>query len=99
MQVLFGKNKGFYKGNLHCHTVFSDGYKTPEEIKQMYKEKGYYDKLERYYKFFKYREMKLKLKTKNKIDADVFSVLLHNQKVSYFLYLCILIMLICTYFP
>ncbi len=41
MQVLFGKNKGFYKGNLHCHTVFSDGYKTPEEIKQMYKEKGY----------------------------------------------------------
>lgn len=43
------------------------------------KEKSYYDKLERYYKFFEYREMKLKLKTKNKIDKDLFFVLLQNE--------------------
>lgn len=31
----------FYKANLHCHTTVSDGRFTPEEIKNMYKEKGY----------------------------------------------------------
>ena len=41
MQFLFGKKAGFYKGNLHCHTVFSDGHKTPEEIKELYMSKGY----------------------------------------------------------
>ena len=30
-----------YKANLHCHSVFSDGKKTPEELKQMYKRQGY----------------------------------------------------------
>ncbi len=31
----------FYKANLHCHTVLSDGKRTPEEIKGMYKRHGY----------------------------------------------------------
>lgn len=31
----------FYKANLHCHTVVSDGKSTPEEIKECYKKLGY----------------------------------------------------------
>ena len=30
-----------YKANLHAHTVISDGKKTPEELKEMYKSHGY----------------------------------------------------------
>lgn len=38
---LISPAKKQYKANLHCHSVFSDGKKTPEELKAMYKEKGY----------------------------------------------------------
>ena len=38
---LFPEGRAFYKANLHCHTVISDGKKTPEEIKAMYKKEGY----------------------------------------------------------
>lgn len=31
----------YYKANLHCHTTRSDGKFTPEEIKNIYQEKGY----------------------------------------------------------
>lgn len=31
----------FYKANLHCHTVCSDGKYTPEQIKQKYMAQGY----------------------------------------------------------
>lgn len=31
----------YYKANLHCHTVHSDGTLTPEEIKKLYQENGY----------------------------------------------------------
>lgn len=31
----------FYKANLHCHTVLSDGNKTPEEVKEAYQKLGY----------------------------------------------------------
>jgi len=31
----------FYKANMHTHTTISDGKFTPEEIKQLYMEKGY----------------------------------------------------------
>ena len=31
----------FYKANLHCHTVLSDGNKTPEEVKAAYQNLGY----------------------------------------------------------
>ena len=31
----------FYKGNLHSHTIVSDGIMTPEQSKRAYKERGY----------------------------------------------------------
>jgi len=31
----------FYKANLHAHTNMSDGVDTPEEVKEIFKEKGY----------------------------------------------------------
>ncbi len=31
----------FYKANLHCHTVLSDGAATPEQIKEVYQGLGY----------------------------------------------------------
>lgn len=40
-KYLLPESGKFYKANLHCHSTFSDGHKTPEEIKQMYMEKGY----------------------------------------------------------
>ena len=40
-KYLLPEGGNFYKANLHCHTVLSDGKKTPEEVKELYKEKGY----------------------------------------------------------
>ena len=40
-KILLDKNKNFYKGNMHCHSNLSDGHFTPEELKKLYKEKGY----------------------------------------------------------
>ena len=40
-KYLFNSDKTMYKANLHCHTTVSDGKYTPEEIKAMYKERGY----------------------------------------------------------
>ena len=31
----------FYKANLHCHTIHSDGRLTPEEFKKAYMDEGY----------------------------------------------------------
>lgn len=31
----------YYKANLHCHTTFSDGHKTPAEVKEIYQSLGY----------------------------------------------------------
>ena len=41
MIYLIDPRKKQYKANLHCHSVLSDGKKTPQELKKMYKEKGY----------------------------------------------------------
>ena len=41
MDILFGKNKRFYKANLHCHSTKSDGGSTVERIKEIYKKNGY----------------------------------------------------------
>ncbi|MBQ8879247.1 MAG: PHP domain-containing protein [Clostridia bacterium] len=41
MKILFGKYKNCYKANLHCHSTCSDGTKTPEELKEAYKSRGY----------------------------------------------------------
>jgi len=38
---LLTKEGNFYKANLHCHTVISDGALTPEQVKEVYKERGY----------------------------------------------------------
>ena len=38
---LLPENKKQFKANLHCHTTLSDGSLTPEEMKAVYKEKGY----------------------------------------------------------
>lgn len=40
-KILLTDKKGFYKANLHCHSVISDGAKTPEELKEMYMKRGY----------------------------------------------------------
>ncbi len=40
-QYLLPETGHFFKVNMHCHTVFSDGRQTPEEVKRVYKEKGY----------------------------------------------------------
>lgn len=40
-KYLLPKEGTFYKANLHCHTNISDGKKTPEEIKELYKKMGY----------------------------------------------------------
>lgn len=41
MASLFPQNSHFYKCNLHCHTVISDGTMTPEEVKAAYMAGGY----------------------------------------------------------
>lgn len=38
---LISPYKKQYKANLHCHSTFSDGKRTPEELKEMYKRNGY----------------------------------------------------------
>jgi hypothetical protein len=40
-KYLLQENGSFYKANLHCHSTFSDGHLTPEEIKELYKKLGY----------------------------------------------------------
>lgn len=40
-KVLLDKSKNFYKGNMHCHSTLSDGTRTPEELKNDYKNAGY----------------------------------------------------------
>jgi len=41
MKHLISPDAKQYKANLHCHSTISDGKKTPEELKEMYKSKGY----------------------------------------------------------
>lgn len=40
-KILLDKSKSFYKGNMHCHSNLSDGFYTPEELKELYKGMGY----------------------------------------------------------
>lgn len=40
-KYLLGNKGNFYKANLHCHTDWSDGSWTPEQVKAHYKENGY----------------------------------------------------------
>ncbi len=40
-KYLLSGEKNFYKANLHTHTTVSDGKRTPEEVKELYKSKGY----------------------------------------------------------
>lgn len=45
------------------------------------KRKGYQEKLERYYKFFKYREIKLRLKTEKSLNNDIFEILVGKDNI------------------
>lgn len=38
---LLPRSGSFYKANLHCHTVNSDGHWTPEQVKAEYQKRGY----------------------------------------------------------
>lgn len=40
-KYLLPEKGNFYKANLHCHSTFSDGKWTPEEIKEKYMNRGY----------------------------------------------------------
>ncbi|MBR3766705.1 MAG: PHP domain-containing protein [Clostridia bacterium] len=40
-KYLLPENGNFYKANLHCHSTFSDGQWTPEELKEKYMRHGY----------------------------------------------------------
>jgi len=40
-KYLISEKGNFYKANLHCHTTFSDGKLSPEEVKKLYMEHGY----------------------------------------------------------
>ena len=40
-KYLLQETGNFYKANLHCHSTLSDGRRTPEEIKEIYKNLGY----------------------------------------------------------
>lgn len=40
-KYLLPETGNFYKANLHCHSNLSDGALSPEELKRIYKEKGY----------------------------------------------------------
>lgn len=40
-KYLLPEKGNFYKANLHCHTNYSDGKKTPAQVKERYKELGY----------------------------------------------------------
>ncbi len=40
-KYLLPEGGSFYKANLHCHSVLSDGRLTPEELKELYKSYGY----------------------------------------------------------
>jgi len=41
MKILFGDKKNYYKANMHCHSTWSDGTHSPEELKELYKAHGY----------------------------------------------------------
>ncbi len=40
-KYLLPKEGAFYKANLHCHSRISDGFGTPEQLRDLYKSKGY----------------------------------------------------------
>lgn len=40
-KYLLPENGKFYKANMHCHSTYSDGSVTPEELKKIYKSHGY----------------------------------------------------------
>lgn len=40
-KFLLPESGNYYKANLHCHSTYSDGRLTPEELKEEYKSRGY----------------------------------------------------------
>ena len=42
IKYIFGEKSSFYKANLHSRSSLSDGSLSPEELKNIYKENGYF---------------------------------------------------------
>lgn len=40
-KYLLPNDVNWYRANMHCHTVHSDGFYTPEKVKEVYKSHGY----------------------------------------------------------
>lgn len=40
-KYLLPREGNFYKANLHCHSVYSDGQMTPQQLKETYRKMGY----------------------------------------------------------
>lgn len=40
-KILLTSKNNFFKGNMHCHSNFSDGKMSPEELKKYFKDRGY----------------------------------------------------------
>ena len=40
-KYLLPENVNWYRANMHCHTIHSDGQMTPAEVKELYKNHGY----------------------------------------------------------
>lgn len=40
-KYILPSENNYYKANLHCHSNWSDGFHSPQELKALYKEKGY----------------------------------------------------------
>lgn len=40
-RILLDNTKNYYKANMHCHSTYSDGKFSVEELKKMYKDEGY----------------------------------------------------------
>ena len=40
-KYLLPESGAFFKANLHCHTTFSDGNMTPQDVKDEYTANGY----------------------------------------------------------
>lgn len=63
--IIFDGSRKLYKGNMHLHTTLSDGRKTPEEARAIYRDNGY--------DFLAITDHR-KVSTQTMVDGDLISV-------------------------